>query len=77
MNADKISDRAINIYQHILRKGPVAVFKIGDTFRTAKAWGELAEKAFEKTPQSFVGVYDSSCDVKWIEEDLQYMNNKK
>ena len=73
MNADKLADRAINILRHIQRKGPMAVFYIGDIFRTAKATGELAERAFESKPNSLVGIYDASCREEWLEEDMSYM----
>ena len=76
MNADKIFDRSENLMRHIARNGAIAVFKIGDTFRTARAGGDLAKRAFEKNPQSLVGVYDERCKPEWMVEDLEYMAGK-
>lgn len=73
-----IFDRALNLINHIKSRGPIAIFRIGKTFRSAKANGELAERAFEKNPNSLVGVYDARCKLEWLEEDLEYsIKNQK
>lgn len=83
MKEDKIADRAANILRHIQRVGPVTVFKIGDTFRTCRADGELArlsmghwEAAMEKKLK-MVGVYDNRCKEEWLVEDMTYMVDLK
>lgn len=73
MDKNGVADRAANIVRHIQRKGSLAVFYIGGKFKTARANGELAERAFESKPESLVGIYDVRCREEWLEEDMNYM----
>jgi hypothetical protein len=54
----------------------LAVFKVGESFRTCRAAGELFDRAFG-SPAVFVGVYTPDCDPAWLFDDLEYISRAK
>lgn len=54
-------------------KVPIAVFVKDGIVRRCKVTTQLFQIAMHNRPETLIGVYNSDCDPRYIEDDLRYM----